>query len=173
MCVVCHRSCIRFAPGKLLIGPQKVEDIIVESCSRESVETFSRYLTQLSVPLLTPMPLASELLSPEPLRICRLIICTADMELDIDTHAWRTRIAMNTGGNSLHCTFVLSEPDSHQPHCSQANFSLFIKRSLYLLMSSSVEGLRSRLEFISPESDDTFSLVEPEDLCFFSSHCPV
>ena len=173
MCAVCYRSCIRFEPNKLFIGAQKVEDIIVESCSQESVEKISRYLTQLSVPLLLPTQFASVILSPEPLCLCRLIICTADMELDINTHVCRTGIAMNTGGNSLHCTFVLSEPDSHQPHCSQANFSLFIKRSLYLLMSSSVEGLRSRLEFISPESDDTFSLVEPEDLCFFSSHCPV
>ena len=171
MCAVCHRSCIRFAPGKLLIGPQKVEDIIVESCSRESVETFSRYLTQLSVPLLTPMPLASELLSPEPLRICRLIICTADMELDIDTHAWRTRVAMEAGGSSLRRTLLFSRADSHQPHCCQADFSLCIKRSLYLLMSPSVEGLRSHLEFIS--SDNAFSLVEPGDFCSFSSRCPV
>ena len=171
MCAVCHRSCIRFAPGKLLIGPQKVEDIIVESCSRESVETFSRYLTQLSVPLLTPMPLASELLSPEPLRICRLIICTADMELDIDTHAWRTRVAMEAGGSSLRRTLLFSRADSHQPHCGHADFPLFIKRSLYLLMSPSVEGLRSHLEFIS--SDNAFSLVEPGDFCSFSSRCPV
>lgn len=171
MCAVCHRSCIRFAPGKLIIGAQKVEDIIVESCSRESVETFSRYLTQLSVSLLTPMPIASAILSPEPLRICRLIIYTADMELDIDTHAWRARVAMEVGGSSLRRTLLFSRADSHQPHCDQADFSLFIKRSLYLLMSPSVEGLRSHLEFIT--SDSAFSLVEPGEICSFSGHCPV
>ena len=171
MCAVCHRSCIRFAPGKLVIGPQKVQDIIVESCFRESVETFSQYLTQLSVPCLLPMQLASAILSPEPLRICRLNICTADMELDIDVHAWRTRVAMEAGGSSLRRTLLFSEKDPYQPHCDQADFSLFIKRSLYLLMSPSVEGMRSRLEFIS--SNGVLSLVEPGDFCPFPSRCPV
>ena len=171
MCAVCYRSCIRFEPNKLFIGAQKVEDIIVESCSQESVEKISRYLTQLSVPLLLPTQFASVILSPEPLCLCRLIICTADMELDIDTHAWRTRVAMEAGGSSLRRTLLFSRADSHQPHCGQADFSLFIKRSLYLLMSPSVEGLRSHLEFIS--SDNAFSLVEPGDFCSFSSRCPV
>ena len=171
MCAVCYRSCIRFEPNKLFIGAQKVEDIIVESCSQESVEKISRYLTQLSVPLLLPTQFASVILSPEPLCLCRLIICTADMELDINTHAWRTRVAMEAGGSSLRRTLLFSRADFHPPHCGQADFPLFIKRSLYLLMSPSVEGLRSHLEFIS--SGNVFSLVEPGDFCPFPSRCPV
>lgn len=171
MCAVCYRSCIRFAPGKLFIGAQNVEDIIVESCSQESVEKISRYLKQLSVPLLLPTQFASVILSPEPLRLCRLVICSAHMELDMDTRAWRTRVAMDAGGSSLQRTLLFSEADSRQPHCSQAGFSLFLRRSLYLLMSPSVEGLRTRLKFIL--SDDAFSLQEPEDFCPLSGHCPV
>lgn len=171
MCAVCYRSCIRFAPGKLIIGAQEVEDIIVESCSQASVEMFSRYLTQLSAPCLLPMQLASAILSPEPLRICHLNICTADMELDIDTHAWRTRVAMEAGGSFLRRTLLFSEKDPHQPHCGDVDYPFFIKQSLYFLMSSSVEGLRSRLEFIS--SNGVLSLVEPGEICPFLSRCPV